>query len=121
LLMRATHLRIASIAGRREDILRLPAKNGGTVDVHAFLLGETLLHLPEVRQYQLSPRAGGPTVTVVLREGIPPGVTLRSVGNVIEAELDRIGARVESLAIEAVEEIERVGGGAKEKLVSALV
>ena len=35
-------------------------------------------------------------------------------------ELDRLGAAVDAIAVEAVDEIGRVGSGAKEKLVSAL-
>jgi len=112
-------LRLASIQGRREDVLSLPARDGGRVGVHALLLGETLLLIPEVRQYQLSPHAGGLHVRVVLREGTSKAAVLPSVRRAIETELDRLGATVDRLAVDAVDEIKRVGGGAKEKLVSA--
>ena len=73
------HLRLASIQGRREDVLSLPARNGEQVSVHALLLGETLLLIPEVRQYQLSPQPGGLLVRVVLREGMQKAEVLSSV------------------------------------------
>jgi phenylacetate-CoA ligase len=113
-------LRLASIRGRREDVVSLPGRNGGRVDVHALLLGETLLLIPEVRQYQLSPQARALLVRVVLRDGAPKAAVLQSVSHSIEAELDRLGATVDRLTVEAVDEISRVGTGAKEKLVSTV-
>jgi phenylacetate-CoA ligase len=115
------HLRLASIEGRREDMLSLPARHGGRVKVHALLLGETLLHMPEVRQYQLSPRPDGLLVRVVLRDATQRGEVLLAVQAAIEAEFRRLDAIVETFAVEAVDEIKRVGNGAKERPVSALV
>ena len=62
------HLRLTSIQGRREDVLSLPARNGGRVSVHALQLRAPLLRMPAIRQYQLSPRHGGLLVRVVLRD-----------------------------------------------------
>jgi phenylacetate-CoA ligase len=112
-------LRLAAIQGRREDVLSLPARNGGRVSVHALLLGETLLLISEVRQYQLGPQPGGLHVRVVLRDGTPKAAVLPSVRCAIATELDRLGATVDRLTVDAVDEIGRVGSGAKEKLVSA--
>ena len=114
------HLRLSSIQGRQEDILKLPARNGGWVNVHAGLLGETLLLIREVRQYQLAPRGKGLHVRVVLRDATQQPETLLSVRRALGVELDRLGAPVDSITVEAVSEIKRVGGGAKEKLVSPL-
>jgi hypothetical protein len=69
-------------------------------------------------QFQVSPRPAGLLVRVVLREATVPRGVLLSVRQVIETELDRVGADVETLSIEAVDEIGRTGTGAKEKLVS---
>jgi hypothetical protein len=55
---------------------------------------------------------------VVLRETAAAEEVRRSARRAIEAELDRVGAAVETLTIEAVREIRRAGTGAKEKLVS---
>ena len=112
------HLRLASVQGRREDILSLPASNGGRVSVHAIELQIPLNRMPEVRQFQVSPRPAGLLVRVVLRDTASTAEVLRSARHALEAELDRVGAAVEALTIEAVDEIGRSGTGAKEKLVS---
>lgn len=113
------HLRLASIQGRREDILSLPARGGGRIGANAFLLGETLLRMPVIRQYQLSPRPDGLLVRVVLRDAAPASDVLPAARRAMAEELDKIGAVVERLTIEAVDRIERTGAGAKEKPVSA--
>ena len=112
------HLRLASVQGRREDILSLPARNGGRVSVHAIELQIPLNRMPEVRQFQVSPRPTGLLVRLVLRDTASTAEVLRSARHALEAELDRVGAAVEALTIEAVDEIGRSGTGAKEKLVS---
>ena len=111
------HLRLASIEGRQEDVLNLPARHGGRVDLHALLLGRTLRRMPEIRQYQVSPRRDGLTVRIVVREATPPDGVVQAARSAITAELDQAGAAVGSLVIEAVAAIDRVGAGAKEKLV----
>jgi phenylacetate-CoA ligase len=113
------HLRLASVQGRREDVLSLPARNGGQVSVHAIQLQIPLNRMTEVRQFQVSPRPAGLLVRVVLRDTPWAGEILRSVRRAIAAELDQAGAAVEELTVEAVDEIGRSGTGAKEKLVSA--
>ena len=112
------HLRLASVQGRREDVLSLPARQGGRVSVHAIELQIPLNRMPEVRQVQVSPRPAGLLVRVVLRDTASTAEVLRSARRALAAELDRVGAAVEALTIEAVDEIGRTGTGAKEKLVS---
>ena len=82
------------------------------------MMGETLLHIPAIRQYQLSPRPGGLLVRVVLRDATPREEALQSAKQRLEAELDRVGAIVETPRVEAVDHIARTGTGAKEKVVS---
>jgi phenylacetate-CoA ligase len=113
------HLRLASVQGRREDVLSLRARDGRHVSIHALQLRAPLLRLPEVRQFQVSPRPAGLLVRVVLRDRASAGESLRSVRRAIAAELVQIGAAVEALTVEAVDDIRRAGTGAKEKLVSA--
>ena len=105
------------IDGRREDVLDLPARGGGRVSLHALRLRGRLLRLPDVRQFEVVPQASGIRIRVVLREAAPRETVLREVGRAVSEELDRAGAIVESLAVDAVERIERAGAGAKEKLV----
>jgi hypothetical protein len=88
--------------------------------VNAYLLGETLLHEPVVREYQLSPRQRGLRVRVVLREAAGRPQILESLRQAITAELDAAGAILDSVTVEAVDEIERTGTGAKQKRVSSV-
>ena len=112
------HLRLTSIQGRREDVLSLQARNGGRVGVHALQLRAPLLRMPAIRQYQLSPRHGGLLVRLVLRDAAAARQVLPAARRAIEVELVRVGAAVEALTVEAVDEIGRAGSGAKEKLIS---
>jgi phenylacetate-coenzyme A ligase PaaK-like adenylate-forming protein len=112
------HLRLASIEGRQQDVLSFPARRGGQVAINAFLLGETLLHVPAIRQYQLTPKKEGLYVRVVLRESASAKEALAAARHALEAELDRIGALPASLLVEAVPSIARSGGGAKANIVS---
>jgi phenylacetate-CoA ligase len=114
------HLRLASIEGRREDVLSLPSRHGDRVDVHALRLGQTLLRMPGIRQYQVNPRRDGLTVRIVIRDATPPEGVVKAARSAIMAELDQAGAAVGSLVIEAVAAIDRVGAGAKEKLVNGV-
>jgi phenylacetate-CoA ligase len=112
------HLRLAAVQGRREDVLCLPARKGGRVSVHALQLRAPLLRMPRIRQFQVSPRPAGLLVRVVLQDGSAAEGVLQSARRAIEAQLEEVGAEVETLTIEAVDEIGRAGTGAKEKLVS---
>lgn len=97
--------RLASIQDRREDVLSFPASNGGRVSVRALLLCQTLLLIPEVRQYQLSLQPRGLLARVVLRKGTPKAAALALVRCAIETELDHLGATVDMFSVEAVDEI----------------
>ena len=112
------HLRLTSIQGRREDVLSLQARNGGRVGVHALQLRAPLLRMPAIRQYQLCPRHGGLLVRLVLRDAAAARQVLPVARRAIKVELVRVGAAVEALTVEAVDEIRRAGSGAKEQLVS---
>jgi phenylacetate-CoA ligase len=111
------HLRLASLQGRREDVLTLPGRNGGRVSVHALQLQAPLLRIPAIRQYQVSPQPGSLLVRVVLRDVASASDVLPVAKRAIALELDRLGATVEALTVDAVDEIRRAGNGAKEKLV----
>ena len=113
------HLRPASVQGRREDVLSLPARDGGRVSVHPIQLRAPLLRIPAVRQFQVGPRPTELLVRLVLREATAAGEVLRSARRAVAAELDRAGVDVETQIIEAVDEIGRPGTGANEKLVNA--
>jgi hypothetical protein len=58
-------------------------------------------------------------VRVVLRDNKATGEVLLAARRAIEVELDHLGAIVEALTILPVDEIQRVGTGAKERLVAS--
>jgi phenylacetate-CoA ligase len=111
------HRRLAMIDGRGEDVLELPARGGGRVSLHALRLRGRLLRLPDVRQFDVAPQASGIRIRVVLRDAARRETALLEVRRAVAEELERAGAVVESLTVDAVERIERAGAGAKEKLV----
>jgi phenylacetate-CoA ligase len=114
------HLRLASVQGRREEVLRLPARNGGHVEVHAGRLGGTLLRTAGIRQYQLIPRPpSGLMARVVLRDPSQAERILPSARHALKAELEQPGVALHAVKVDAVDEIERVGTGAKQKVVNA--
>jgi phenylacetate-coenzyme A ligase PaaK-like adenylate-forming protein len=115
-----THRRIESVRGRREDLLRLAARDGGYVNVHAIHLHAVLVHVPSIRQFELTAGADDLRVRVALRRGNGAGDLLREVGVAVERELSRLGAATRVI-VEPVEEIARSGTGAKQKLVRAMV
>jgi phenylacetate-CoA ligase len=114
-----THLRLGSIQGRREDLLRLPARDGGHISVHAVHLHALLVRVPAIRQFELAPGPEHLHVRVSLRHtdganGVDE--VLRGAGRAIEDELDRLGADTR-VTVEPVDDIARSGNGAKQKLV----
>jgi phenylacetate-CoA ligase len=111
------HLRLASVRGRREDLIELPARDGRRLRINAFLLGETLLHVPAIRQYQLAPLRDGLCARVVLRDASPAAEALGHARRALAAELDHLGAMVGRLEVHAVEQIQRVGSGAKQRAI----
>jgi phenylacetate-coenzyme A ligase PaaK-like adenylate-forming protein len=104
--------RIARIDGRSDDILQLPARDGGTVAVHPIHLREPFTRLPDVRQYQFCLRGDTLSVRVALSATAERDVPDRIRGAVERALLEA-GADVPRLEIVRVEEIPRVGSGAK--------
>ena len=85
--------------------------------MHALQLRAPLLRIRAIRQYQLSPLPGGLLVRLVLRDAAAARQVLPVARRAIKVELVRVGAAVEALTVEAVDEIRRAGSGAKEQLV----
>lgn len=111
------HWRLASIQGRREEMLDLPAKDGGTTRVAPVHFRDALLLDPGVRQYQIETRTQGLHLRIVLSPdaGDPAG-TMDRLRRVVEVELAKVGARP-VVTIEPVDRIERIAGSGKAPLV----
>jgi phenylacetate-CoA ligase len=115
------YARIATIDGRSDDIIMLPAPGGGEVAVHPALLQEPFGGLPEVRQYQILHDPAGLHVRLVLRPSAPPDIPARVHAALGEA-LRAAGATPPAIQVTPVPEIQRdTGHGAKFKLVQTTV
>jgi phenylacetate-CoA ligase len=111
-------LRIARVDGRSDDILLLPAADGGTVSVHPRRLCAPFTALVEVRQYQIvHGRDGRLRVRIVPRPTAPTDLPER-VRAAVVLELEEAGVLEPAVGVEVVDEIEREPGqAAKVKLV----
>ena len=74
--------------------------------------------MAEVRQFQVTPLPAGLCIRIALRSAAEHERTLCSVRRLVQRELDDAGAIVQTLTVEIVDCIDRVGTGAKEKLVA---
>jgi phenylacetate-CoA ligase len=112
------HMRLESIQGRREDVLKLPARDGGHVSVHAVHFHALLVRVPAIRQFELMSRPQDLLIRVALKRTHGADEALQETQRAIESELDRLGASAQ-VVLEPVDEIARSGTGAKQKLVRA--
>ncbi len=112
------YARIVSIEGRQEEMLRLPRRGGGRVDVHAFRLLSPLIGMPGIRQYQILPGDDDLTVNISVRDGESRDGIRSAVERRIRDALAEIDAAETTVAVEIVEAIERSGTGSKIKLVA---
>jgi putative adenylate-forming enzyme len=113
-------LRIERVDGRSDDILALPARDGGEVRVHPHHLRAPFARLNGVRGYQIVHRADGLLVRIVPRPGAgaPEAERVRAA---VSAAVCEAGADV-CVRVEAVDEIAREPGpAAKAKLVRSEV
>jgi phenylacetate-coenzyme A ligase PaaK-like adenylate-forming protein len=112
--------RITRIDGRSDDVLRLPARGGGTVAVHPYRLRAPFVKLLHVLQYQVVHRPSGLTARIVVRPDASRDLEA-AVGAALEESLSAAGAAI-TVRVEVVDRIEREPGpGAKVKLVSSEV
>lgn len=112
------YARMALIDGRREEILRLPRRDGGHAEIHAFHLLSPLIGMPGIRQYQLLPGADVVTVRISVRNGEAREDIRGAVERSLNRVLAKVGATGTAVAVEIVDAIERSGTGAKVKLVA---
>ena len=109
--------RIERIAGRAEEILRFKSSSGAVAEVHAARLWFHLVKVAGIRQYQFGTLPDGIRIRLAVYphydrgeiEAQAKAIAARALG-----ELGMPGARIE---VEFVQSIDRVGGGAKEKIV----
>jgi phenylacetate-coenzyme A ligase PaaK-like adenylate-forming protein len=103
--------------GLSDDIITLPAPDGGQVPVHPFRLRAPFTHLPEVTQYQIHHDPTGLHVRIVLRPNSPHD-TLERIQAALTQELQAAGAVAPPIEVTPVPELHRdQGHGAKFKLI----
>ncbi|MET0832047.1 MAG: hypothetical protein ABWY62_06655, partial [Acidimicrobiia bacterium] len=108
--------RIQRVDGRSDDVLSLPAADGGFVSVHPYLLRAPFTLLPEVVQYQIVHRSDELLVRVVPRRRSASDLVGR-VEAAVRRAVAGAGARID-VSVVVVERIEREPGhAAKVKLV----
>ena len=110
-------LRIASVDGRSDDILQLPARDGGQVSVNPYALQLPFEDLHDVSQYQIVRTAACLQVQLVLQSRAASDVLAR-VQAALTAALEAAGAVPPPMEVVAVSALRRQSGaGAKLKLV----
>ena len=112
--------RIADIQGRREETLRVPTAGGACIDVHAGRLRSPLMRLAGLSQYQFAQLPDGLRVLIVPVPGCDPIEISAATEHAIRAALDPLGAATARVEIEIVDQIDRTGSGAKERLVATV-
>ena len=110
---------IASVDGRSDDIIDLPAPGGGTTAVHPYMLHAPFSRFPWVRQYQVVHERAGLRARVVLEADAPDNAfDAVRLGIVAGAGARRRGSA--PVTVEAATMIEREPGpAAKLKLVKS--
>jgi phenylacetate-CoA ligase len=111
--------RIKDIEGRREEVLHAFLPDGRRVAVHAPRLWFHLVRVPGIQQYQFVQLPKGITVRIVLASGADPQGVRAAVDRIARATLADLGAPEAHMEVEIVDRIERIGTGAKQKLVAA--
>ena len=109
--------RIERIEGRAEEVLRFKTSSGALAEVHAARLWFYLVKVAGIRQYQFGALPDGIRIRLALYPDYDRGTVeaqARSIAAGAMKDLGIAGARID---IEFVEKIDRVGGGAKEKIV----
>src|SRR5262249_26512172 len=99
--------RIASIEGRREDVLQFPKKGGGMIDVHAIRLRSPLIGTEGIRQFQLAQLLDGLEITISVLPEFDSEVTRLRVERTVQEALDKLGAAPMRIHVRVVDLIER--------------
>lgn len=111
---------LTSVDGRSDDVLPLPAREGGTVSVHPLTLRSPLTAVDGLRQYRIVHDRHGLTVEAVLRDGLGERAGREIAAEIAQRLREALAARgVEppSIRVERVAAIERHPGSGKAKLV----
>ncbi|TML26116.1 MAG: phenylacetate--CoA ligase family protein [Actinobacteria bacterium] len=113
---------VSEVAGRTDDVLRLPGGDGRTVAVHPLALRSPLAELSEVRQYRIVHDRAGLDVEMVLADGADPGAVGALVARTLTERLAGLGVQPPPIHARAVSRLERAAGpAAKLKLIESRI
>ncbi len=110
--------RIQRIEGRAEEILRFVTSSGAKAEVHAARLWFHLVKVPGIRQYQFGSLPDGIRVRLAMEASSDRTAAEAAAKGIVAAALEDLGISGARVEIEFVDRIDRVGGGAKEKIVA---
>jgi phenylacetate-coenzyme A ligase PaaK-like adenylate-forming protein len=109
--------RIGRIAGRAEEILRFKTSSGAAAEIHAARLRFHLVKVAGVRQYQFRSLPDGIRIRLVVYPDCDRGTVEAQAQAIAARALEDLGISGARIDVEFVEKIDRVGSGAKEKIV----
>jgi phenylacetate-coenzyme A ligase PaaK-like adenylate-forming protein len=109
--------RIRQIEGRAEEILRFKTASGAVAEVHAARLWFHLVKVSGIRQYQFGPLSDGIRIRLAIDPGSDRGAVEQQAKAIAARALEDLGIAGARIDVEFVDKIERIGGGAKEKIV----
>ncbi len=107
---------LKSIEGRSDDVLELPAVEGGTIKVHPLTLRSPLAGVGALSEYRIVLRAGELHVDAVLA-GTDGQQACREIETGLGAALTERGAKVPPILVESVTGIPRHPNSGKHKLI----
>ena len=113
------YTRLASIDGRQAEILTFTTKSGAPIKVHAITLRSPLIATKGVKQFQLIAGGGGLEVLIVVAPDYDETAVAAKALQALEIELQSLGTANTKVKVRTVAQIERVGSGAKMKLVES--
>jgi phenylacetate-CoA ligase len=109
--------RIQRIEGRAEEILRFDTGSGKVAEVHAARLWFHLVKVAGIRQYQFRALPDGIRILLAVDPGCDRGTVETQARAITSKAMEDLGISEARIEIEFVEKLDRVGGGAKEKIV----
>jgi len=109
--------RIQRIEGRAEEILRFNTGSGKVAEVHAARLWFHLVKVAGIRQYQSKALPDGIRIRLAVDPGCDRGTVETQAKAITSRAMEDLGISGARIDIEFVEKMDRVGSGAKEKIV----
>lgn len=108
--------RIERITGRAEEILRFKTSSGAEAEVHAPRLWFQLVKVAGIRQYQFGTLPDGIRIRLAVDPACDRGAVEAQAKAITARALEELGIAGARTEVEFVQRIDRVGGGAKEKI-----